>query len=78
MTTEQMTPQQATAIKQYMKASVTAEKHLDAAATALAQMHCYALAAGLPVKGQDDTRITLQEKCREYAGFLSRRNGGAA
>lgn len=61
------------AMKRHNKAMVDAAKHLDAAATALHQMHMAAIEEGLPVKGQDDTRITLQASCREYAGFLAMR-----
>lgn len=61
--------------KRHMQAMVLAQKHLDAAASALAQMHAAAVELGLPVKGQDDTRITLQTNCREYANFLSTRTG---
>lgn len=62
---------QATAIKRHDKAMIQAEKHLYAAAKALAVMYISAKEAGFPVKGLDDTRVTLQEKCREYAGYLN-------
>lgn len=63
----------AASIKRHNKAMADAAIHLDAAATALHQMYMAAIEMGLPVKGLDDTRITLQANCREYAGFLTMR-----
>jgi len=64
---------QASAVKRYKKAEIHAEKRLSAAADALCELHAAAVAAGFPVKGIDDTRITLQANCREYANFLNMR-----
>lgn len=58
------------AMKRYRKAMIDAEKHLSAAATALQEMYNAAVAAGLPVRGLDDTRVTLRDNCREYADHL--------
>ncbi|PRC93064.1 hypothetical protein [Solimicrobium silvestre] len=62
---------QATAMKRYTKSAIQAEKHLRAAANALAEMHHASKPAGIPIRGLDDTRLTLQENCREYANFLN-------
>lgn len=62
---------QARAGDRYKKAEIKAQKHLSAAADALRDMYKAAVEAELPVKGLDDTRLTLQQSCREYAEFLA-------
>lgn len=59
------------AMKRYKKAMIDAEKHLSAAAAALTEMYNAAKAAELPVRGLDDTRVTLKDNCIEYATYLS-------
>lgn len=54
------------------KAAIKCAKALEAAADALGEfgMACLECNDASRVKGVDDTRITLAERCREYSGWL--------
>lgn len=48
-------------------------KKLRAACQALREFRMACFAEGHPIKGADDTRITLHERMDEYAGYLEYR-----
>lgn len=71
---------QARAVAARKKAALDCAKKLEAAADALAAfgLACVDFEDGSRVRGADDGRLILAERCREYSGWLESVYGGNA